>query len=599
MVTGWVVADEAPALEAALRPLADDIDLTLDEPGEGDTPPVRLATTRSRARSRSSPTSTAGPVRRARSHADARPVLPASSSASASRDVGYGAMLIGGAWLIKHRIDVAPGVKRFHGPAHRGRRRARWFRRAVRLVLRDPVDKLPPFLQSLQVLDPLTRAHDVPRSSAIALGVIQVFFGVLIAAYDACRRRRPGRRPSSSNSRSFFMFAMIAVAVFVPDAARWLLLVGRPRRHDAHAGRALSSQRSATGRPLWDRAVGWASAGSRHAGVDRHDGRRDTSQPGWHRAALVRGQHVVSKTGTRRRSLALLGGAYARLRHERVPRRHPLLHAPRGARPVRRAGGLGVQHPGRARDGPLRAACSSRAALPSSAESSSSSLAATVFVFGHTFNVVINLLGAFVHPARLQFVEFFSKFYEGGGSPFDPFRYRTKSVCSAGECRPEGGAGSDMEDLFWGMSGTAWALIGGGTAAILGGIGSAIGITVAARPSPASCPRTTSKFGKLLPIAAMPGTQGIYGFIAAVLVLDLLRDPRRPNIELPAARGLQGVPRLSAGGVALLSSQRHYQGKTGAAAAGIVARRSEDRARRSSSPPSSRRTRCSRSSSRS
>jgi V/A-type H+/Na+-transporting ATPase subunit I len=54
--------------------------------------------------------------------------------------------------------------------------------------------------------------------------------------------------------------------------------------------------------------------------------------------------------------------------------------------------------------------------------------AVLILVVGHTFNVVINLLGAFVHPTRLQFVEFFSKFYEGGGRPFAPFAPRTKSV---------------------------------------------------------------------------------------------------------------------------------------------------------------------------
>jgi V/A-type H+-transporting ATPase subunit I len=69
-------------------------------------------------------------------------------------------------------------------------------------------------------------------------------------------------------------------------------------------------------------------------------------------------------------------------------------------------------------------------------------MAAVVFVFGHVFNVVINLLGAFVHPARLQFVEFFSKFYEGGGRPFAPFRFATRSVVlHAGAVRQEG-AGS-------------------------------------------------------------------------------------------------------------------------------------------------------------
>lgn len=37
------------------------------------------------------------------------------------------------------------------------------------------------------------------------------------------------------------------------------------------------------------------------------------------------------------------------------------------------------------------------------------------FVVGHTLNIGINVLGAYVHTNRLQFVEFFGKFFEGGG----------------------------------------------------------------------------------------------------------------------------------------------------------------------------------------
>lgn len=51
-----------------------------------------------------------------------------------------------------------------------------------------------------------------------------------------------------------------------------------------------------------------------------------------------------------------------------------------------------------------------------------------IFVIGHTFNMGINLLGAYVHTNRLQFVEFFGKFYEGGGRPFNPFKSNTKYV---------------------------------------------------------------------------------------------------------------------------------------------------------------------------
>lgn len=49
-----------------------------------------------------------------------------------------------------------------------------------------------------------------------------------------------------------------------------------------------------------------------------------------------------------------------------------------------------------------------------------------VFVIGHTLNLAINALGAYVHTNRLQFVEFFGKFYEGGGKKFQPFAEHTK-----------------------------------------------------------------------------------------------------------------------------------------------------------------------------
>lgn len=49
-----------------------------------------------------------------------------------------------------------------------------------------------------------------------------------------------------------------------------------------------------------------------------------------------------------------------------------------------------------------------------------------IFIVGHALNLAINLLGAYVHTNRLQFVEFFGKFYEGGGRPFAPFKENTK-----------------------------------------------------------------------------------------------------------------------------------------------------------------------------
>lgn len=49
-----------------------------------------------------------------------------------------------------------------------------------------------------------------------------------------------------------------------------------------------------------------------------------------------------------------------------------------------------------------------------------------VFLIGHAFNILISSFGSFVHTARLQYVEFFKKFYEGGGRPFLPYRLEPK-----------------------------------------------------------------------------------------------------------------------------------------------------------------------------
>lgn len=51
-----------------------------------------------------------------------------------------------------------------------------------------------------------------------------------------------------------------------------------------------------------------------------------------------------------------------------------------------------------------------------------------IFLFGHTFNLGINVIGTYVHAARLQYLEFFSKFYIDGGKPFRPLQYDTKYV---------------------------------------------------------------------------------------------------------------------------------------------------------------------------
>ena len=55
-------------------------------------------------------------------------------------------------------------------------------------------------------------------------------------------------------------------------------------------------------------------------------------------------------------------------------------------------------------------------------------VACVLLVALHGFNLAINTLGAFVHCARLQYVEFYGKFYEPGGRAFQPLGYRTKHI---------------------------------------------------------------------------------------------------------------------------------------------------------------------------
>lgn len=67
--------------------------------------------------------------------------------------------------------------------------------------------------------------------------------------------------------------------------------------------------------------------------------------------------------------------------------------------------------------------------------------------------------------------------------------------------------------------GLTLAILGGALAVILGGIGSAIGVGLAGQASSGVMSEDPEKFGSLLLLVALPGTQGIYGFLSAFLVI--------------------------------------------------------------------------------
>jgi V/A-type H+-transporting ATPase subunit I len=56
-----------------------------------------------------------------------------------------------------------------------------------------------------------------------------------------------------------------------------------------------------------------------------------------------------------------------------------------------------------------------------------------IYLVGHVFNLVMGLLSAYVHDSRLQYIEFFSKFYEGGGYEFKPLSLKLKHINQVNE----------------------------------------------------------------------------------------------------------------------------------------------------------------------
>ncbi|RKZ30173.1 V-type ATP synthase subunit K [bacterium] len=115
------------------------------------------------------------------------------------------------------------------------------------------------------------------------------------------------------------------------------------------------------------------------------------------------------------------------------------------------------------------------------------------------------------------------------------------------------------------------ALIGVAFAVVLAGFGSAIGIGIAANMSIGAMHEHPGLFPQFLLLSALPGTQGIYGFVAGFLIIlwtGLLNDPS----QLASLTVLKGWQFLFAGipvGLAGLVSGIH-QGKVCASGVGLV-----------------------------
>lgn len=114
-------------------------------------------------------------------------------------------------------------------------------------------------------------------------------------------------------------------------------------------------------------------------------------------------------------------------------------------------------------------------------------------------------------------------------------------------------------------------------AVIGGGAGSAMGITYVANVAGGILTEMPERFGPLLPLVVIPGTQGIYGFITGVLVIFIM-EPSAGWAALPGSLGFQiFLACLPVAFVCFVSGA--YQGLTAAGAAGMVAKRREEMGR--------------------
>jgi len=87
--------------------------------------------------------------------------------------------------------------------------------------------------------------------------------------------------------------------------------------------------------------------------------------------------------------------------------------------------------------------------------------------------------------------------------------------------------------------GLTYAFLGGALAVILGGTGSAIGVGLAGQAASGVMSEDPEKFGSLLLLVALPGTQGIYGFLSGFLVILKLGVTAGKLIVPPVHQGLQ------------------------------------------------------------
>lgn len=123
--------------------------------------------------------------------------------------------------------------------------------------------------------------------------------------------------------------------------------------------------------------------------------------------------------------------------------------------------------------------------------------------------------------------------------------------------------------------GVVLAIVGAVLAAGLAGIGSAVGVGLVGRSAAGVVTEDPSKFSKLLILQLLPGTQGLYGLLAAVLVMNQIGLLGGNIVELTTQQGLAYlIACLPIAVVGYFSAVA--QAKAGVAGVGIVAKKPDE-----------------------
>jgi V/A-type H+-transporting ATPase subunit K len=123
-------------------------------------------------------------------------------------------------------------------------------------------------------------------------------------------------------------------------------------------------------------------------------------------------------------------------------------------------------------------------------------------------------------------------------------------------------------------TGVALGILGAALAALLAGIGSSIGVGIAGRAAAGVVTEDPDKFGKVLLLQLLPGTQGIYGLLIAFIALSNIGILGGEVRSLTTGEGLSFLMAcLPMAFVGLMSAV--MQGKTSVASIGIVAKKPE------------------------